>query len=349
MIVEKNYAATLDIRDPEEYCSRPEEYAMAFLRRRYVGKNLRGAQVLEVLEILRRSDCVMRDSDLSAEANVHLEFRARVVVLGQWDIVTGVRVANMGSQMIVGRSEVEGVVVVNVVPSAEAETLRVDQLVSVRIIRVQFSPDQAQATAVARVLTCDRTAPVFALEADLDGEDARALAPLAAQARDLLAARAALMAARRDDVLFFEQLLYSYARSGAEGQTVETAGPEPAAAWEGPAGQPLAGGAAANLLEIVAGALAEGRAAVRGTWSRDLALHRSSPLAVRVPPGQAPPARWAKARAESPRVAFADMLTTVSNFLKAVNEMTALYGTRELVDSHKNVWLAMRNAQLPPP
>jgi hypothetical protein len=39
------------------------------------------------------------------------------------------------------------------------------------------------------------------------------------------------------------------------------------------------------------------------------------------------------------------MLKTVHDFLKAVNEMVAVYDTPERIESHRNIWLVMRGAQ----
>ena len=120
-------------------------------------------------------------------------------------------------------------------------------------------------------------------------------------------------------------------------------------AWAGPPAHPHPAGAeVVNLLDIVAGA-AEGGAVVTGTYARDLSLYRSSPLASKAAAAGSRPPAWEPAAAATPRGAFTLMLTTVHNFLKAVNEMTAVYDSEEVVHSHKNIWLAMRQAQLPPP
>lgn len=346
MLVEKVFTATIDVRDPEDFCALADAQVVSYLRRRFAGKNRGGSQIVDIIAVERRSDCRIKETDLSGEGYVDVEFRALVMVLGQWDIVTGVKVVSRG-QLIVGQSQVEGAVVVSLMPSPEAETVRVDQIVAARVLRAQFAPDQPQATAVGPLLTCDRAAPAYILSADLTRDDARDLESLVAQIRTLLEARAALMETRRDDVLFFESLLYSYAlrtRDGAP-QTVET---PHASDWVGPPGVPLGDGAeSVNLVALVAEAKQKGSAPTRGTWCRDLALYRSSPLAARS--GSASQARWGNAVATTPRVAFAGMLKTTYDFLKAVNEMVDIYDSAELIEDHKNVWLAMRGAQLPPP
>lgn len=344
MLLEKLYAETLDIPDPDNYCADPDRHVMTFLRRRFEGRCRKGAFVVRVLGVARRSRCRMRDTDLSAEGYVDVEFWALVSVLAQWDILTGVEVAAR-AQLIVGRSEAEGATTIaTLLPTPEAETVREKQTVAIRVLRIQYNADQPQATAVGPLLTCDRAAPVYLLEAPLTAADAAALAPLARRVRDLLAERRALAAARPRDVAFFDALLYTYARA----PNVSSASKTPGGEWEGPAAHPLPPGAeAASLLAVVEGA-ARADADVAGLWSRDLAIHRSAPLAARAAPGAAPP-RWGPPTAATPRTAFALMLKTVHEFLKTTNELVAQFDSLEKLESHKNIWLVMRGAQLPAP
>ncbi len=344
MILEKVYLETVNVRDPVGYCADSRKFVLAHLRRTLAGRCRGGAFILEIREVLAQSDLVMQETNLSAEGVVHVRFRALVSVLGAWEVLTGVRVVSRG-QLIVGQSEAEGKAAVVLLPTPEAETVRVGQTVAVRVTAARYDPDQPQASVIGVLLTCDRRAPAYALAEDLGAEDARELRPLAAAVRALLEARAALVAARRDDVFFFEALLYSYAVPGGAAAALPGGAAAALPAWEGPPGVPLPPGAApVDLLALVEG----GGGAAAGVWARDLALFRSSPLAARASAGAVPPG-WEAPVEARPRTAFAEMLGTVLSFLKAVNEMAAHYNTPELIESHRNVWLAMRAAQLPPP
>ncbi|GFR88929.1 BA71V-D339L (G9L) [Elysia marginata] len=345
MITEKFYAETVDIADPENYAASPERYLMTWLRRRFEGRCRKGAYILRIVEISRRSLCRIKETDLSGEGYVDVEFLATVSLLAQWDILTGVVVANR-AQLIVGKSEVEGVTIATVLESPEAETVREGQIISIRVAKAQYTADQAQATAVGPLLTCDKSAPVYRVDGELTLENARTLAPLVARVKTLLTARAALAKTRRESFAFFEGLLYSYpAPSEAkEAQTITTMAAE---AWEGPPGHPLpAGIVAANLLEVVDTAAAGG-VNVAGLWSRDLSIYRSSPLAAKVS-GEVP-GWWSSPVDATPITAFASMLKSVYEFLKAVNEMVGIYAPPGVLESHKNIWVVMRNAQLPAP
>ena len=345
MLIEKIYAETIDIRDPEGYCTQPELHIMTFLKHRFVGRCRGGSFIIQILEILARSDCKMKTTDLTAEGYVDVKFRALVSNVGQWDIVTGVKIASRGQQLIVGQSKIEGEIVVTIIPTPQAETIREGQIVSVRVSRVHYNPDQSQASAVGPLLTCDKVAPVYNVTNNLSDEDIRSILPLVARTKDLLAARANLMEKRRNDILFFEALLYSYVRPSSKlnAQTVETKG---ASAWEGPGGYPLpAGVETVNLLTLIENAADKKPVDIKGTWSRDPTFYRSSPMTAQVLPGEALPPQWITAINTSPRMAFTSMLMTVYTFLKAINEMVEIYDTMTLLDSHKNIWLAMQGAQ----
>jgi hypothetical protein len=351
MLLEKNYAETVEIADPDNYCAGPEQYLLVFLNRHVAGFCRGGAFVVRVLRIVQRSRLRFQDSNLSGRGYVHVLFRAEVSVFAMWDILPGVVIAAR-TQMIVGRSEAEGSAIVSLHPSASGggsreEAVREGQTVAVRVLRTQYSPGQPQASVAGYLLTCDRAAPVFALEGALSAGDGAALAGLAQRARELLEARAALAAARPDDVAFFDTLLYSYPRPPDGGPPARAESAD-APAWAGPPAYPLPAGAeAANLLDLVDRARAGG-VDVSGLWSRDLALHRTAPLAARAAAAR-PPAGWTEAVARNPREAFAAMLASVVSFLGAVSAMVADFSSPEKVADHKNVWLAMRSAQLPPP
>lgn len=338
MLLEKIYAETVNVRDPDTYCAAPKTYVETYLRQHFVGRCVKGAYIISVLDIMRLSDCRMKETNLSGEAYVDVEFRAQVSVLGQWDILTGVQIINR-AQLAIGKSEVEGNVVATLMATPEAESVKVGQMVPIRVLQIQYTPNQNQATAVGTLLTCDKGAPTFHVEGRLSARDLQVLRPLADRVKSLLDARAELVATRRDDVFFFENLLYSYAGGPREG--TQTIASDNAADWEGPTGVGLpAGVASVNLLDFLDG----GDAAASGYWSRDLALFRSSPLVSR---SDEAPARGAPS--ETPQKALMMLLQTIHNYLKAVNEMVSSYATSTQIDEHKNVWLAMRSAQLPPP
>lgn len=347
MLIEKIYAVTIDVHDPEDYCVRPDEYILTHLRRRFTGRNHQGAHIVKILKILRRSDCRIKETNLSGEGYIDVKFLARVMALGLWDIVTGVLVTSL-TPLTVGKAmREEGKLLVNVLPKlpkfggeGQGVPVRLGQTVAVRISSIIYPPDQRQATIVGPLLTCDLSAPAFLLATDLTEQDALTLEPLATRVRAQLKTRAALVKTRREDVFFFETLLYAYAFNlERPQQAVESAEAEP---WVGPGGVDLPTGVTAvNLLSLLSGAR-RGGGKTQGVWCRDLSLYRSSPLAAFA---AEPLPQWAEPLALPPLTAFTAMLQTVHEFAKAVNEMVETYTSQEHLNEHKNIWLAMRSVQ----
>lgn len=341
MLLDKILTTSFDVRDPDNFSANPGRAITTHLERTLVGRCYKGAFIVRIAEIIRHSKCRIKDTDLSAEGTVDVEFRAVVSLLVRWDILVGVKIESR-AQMIVGKSETEGAVVVaTLLPSPEVETVREGQTISIRIVQTRYAPLQEEATAIGVLLTCDKISPSFRITGKLTAGDVRDLAPLAARVRTLLESRSALMRKRRDDFLFFEELLYAYNFRAEGTQTVESRDAQP---WEGPAGVGLPPGAAAeNLLDVVG---SPAPVDVKGVWCRDLGLYRSSPLAARAPETAA---AWDPPQDAKPRMAFAVMLKTVHDFLKAVGEMVEVFDTRQAMDNHKNIWLVMRRAQQNPP
>ena len=100
MLIEKLYAETVDIEDPNNYGSSPERYLLTFLRRRFEGRCRKGAFITSITGIVEKSQCRIKTTDLSGEGYVDVRFRAQVYILGQWDIITGIRIVSLASQIV---------------------------------------------------------------------------------------------------------------------------------------------------------------------------------------------------------------------------------------------------------
>ena len=75
MLLVKNYTATLDVRDPDDYCGNPRRAAFNYLRQFYAGRCYQGAFILEIVDIVRVSHCRLKDTtSLNAEGYVDVEF-----------------------------------------------------------------------------------------------------------------------------------------------------------------------------------------------------------------------------------------------------------------------------------
>ena len=87
---------------------------------------------------------------------------------------------------------------------------------------------------------------------------------------------------------------------------------------------------------------------VAGVWSRPLSLYRSSPLAAHLADAH-PPEDWGPVVDGNARAVFAEFLKNILDYLGAIRELPAVYGTPELIQQHKGLWEAMRRMQRPAP
>jgi hypothetical protein len=348
MLLEKVIDATIDVRNPVNFCADKDRHLMTEIRNIYVGRCFKGAYIVGVREILRTSACRIESTNSSGEAHIDVQFLAEVVVFSQWDILVGAEIVR-NQQMVVctyGAPGAGGRAVVTVLASKAVEALAVGQKIVVRVVMAQHQPMQPQAAVVGALLVCDKAAPVYRLRAGALDAAARAeLAPMVQAIDAELGRRAALAGARKADLWFFELLLYAYrGAAGAADQAVPAGGAAPD--WAGPGALADPGGEPRNLLEIARRVVAGEAVPVAGYWCRPLALYRSSPLAAWA---EAPPKGWQQATDSTPRAVFAEFLKNVLDFLTATREMAELYNTRELVEAHRGLWAIMRAQQTPQP
>lgn len=336
------FDATLNVADPIDFGADPDRYVLAALRAAYEGRCYMGAFIRRVVAVLRRGPCRLMRSNPSGEGFVDVQFSAEVTVFGRWDILVGVTIAAQ-QQVVVGVYDGDGRAVVTL-HAAKAETAAVGQKVAVRIVQANHSPGQEHAAVLGALLVCDGAAPVYRLAdgATLEPGACAGLVPLLDQIGDELRRRAALP---REDLWFFERLLYAYkARDGAPDEGDAALG-----AWAGPAGAAgaYAGPELVDLPELVRGVRDGAPRRVGGLWTRPLALHRSSPgvAHLRGAEAAAAPADWTPIDG-TPREVFALLLKNILNFLRATRELVGCYPTREVRDAHANIWATMRAAQL---
>lgn len=350
LLHERVIDATVAVPDPINFCSDPARHLAAALQR-YVGRCIRGAYVVRIQKVLRRSKCHLVATSPSGGGYIDVQFLAAVVVFSQWDILVGVEIVQR-EQAIVGvftapvakaTESAAASAVVTIHASALSESLAVGQRVPVRVLAVVHPPTQAQASVVGMLLVCDQEAPTYRLRGALDPAAAAALAPLVAGVDAELQERARLLAGPgRARLWFFEGLLHSFSGRPAGADQALPAGE--GLVWEGPPSFAPNERAFENVVELIRKA-AVAPVDVGGCWTRPLAFYRSSPLAARVAD---PGAEFAAGIVDSkPLVVFAEFLKNIYSFLCATRELAEMYDTEQL-GAHENLWAAMRSAQRAP-
>lgn len=337
MRFKKYIESTVPVENPIQFCA-SESNLMKLLKRIYEGHCFKGAMVVEILEIAERGQCMI-ESVGSRKGFVDVRFLALVEVVCRWDILTGVEIQN-NTQMVVGVRDRDGS---NVVVSLSGPTASVPaqgQIVPVRVVQAIHPPMAKVITAAGVLLTCEKQAPVFRLAGSLESSEAASLGDLVNQIEKELKLRKTLVEARQTDVWFFELLLLTHASTAASTEVRRVEAWPSGPVWEGPVSPKKDDEPSSliSILDIVRRAKDEA-VPVDGLWTRPLTVCRSSPLASRTA------GENAAAIVGKPVTVFGDFLSSMLNFLAAVREMTGIYNTRELIDSHANVWRAMRAEQ----
>ena len=98
---EKVFETAIDVPNPINFCTLTDNHVMMALNRLHVGKCFKGAFVVGIKKVLKRSKCRISQTSGSAEGSIDVMFLADVVVYGMWDILVGVHIVN-NTLMLVG-------------------------------------------------------------------------------------------------------------------------------------------------------------------------------------------------------------------------------------------------------
>ncbi len=359
----KVFDYTLTIPNPVHFCANKAGHTLGMLQAQLVGKNFKGARIVRIDSVLAMSAVHIQRTNGSGGGYMDVRVLAETEVFAKWDILVGVRIlynkpivlgvyAPRGGTERLGEAAAGAATAVVTLAATEiTRTLAQDQLVAVRVIQASHPPMKQQVAIYGVPLSCDRAAPVYRLRGTLDKTAQAALGPLLSAIAEELAARQDLVAARRADLWFFESLLHPMRVTPGPPETDQAipawpGGPE----WVGPLdpqGGPVHG--AVSVLDVVRRAVVLGESVpVAGVWSRPLGLYRSSPLAVHLAAELgAPPEDWGPVVDGTAKAVFAEFLKNILDYLGAIRELPAVYGTPELIKQHTGLWEAMRRMQRP--
>ena len=351
MLFEKIIETTIDIANPINFCADKKRHLMVELKNRFIGVCFKDSYILDIKEIINCGACHIVRTNGSGDAYIDVSFLAEVIVFSRWDILVGVDIVSH-QQMVVGLHErIQGSkktrAIVTVLASSAVASIAIGQKIAVRVILAQHSPMQPQASVVSTLLVCDQIAPAYKLKGMLDHHSTAELTPMFDLIKIELETRNTLIVTHKADLLFFENLLYSFRNQEANTLDSEHLAWKNGPIWLGPPMMTIKDVSAnefVSVLDIVQKVINGESVSVSGVWSRSLDIHRSSPLTAVVRGDNTIPSSW-NVIDGNPRIVFAEMLKNILDFLVATREMVAMYNSKELIDKHINVWTVMRAAQ----
>ncbi len=321
---------TMNVHDPIAFDTDRESNAKIQLKDQYEGRCFEGYLVETILAVERLGRTrINRVGDIS-QGIVEVQFVALCFRYHAGDAIAGMEILNK-SAILTGRPapKLVGIAGQGVVPAALSinegnETLGVGQFVPVEIVSVTHPPDQPQAAAIVKPLTCRRKDYIWKVSQAAGETFAGDISVILGDFLEMLEARRLVLgnqgqAKARE---FFAKQLSTYRQGAALPQgfsPVELDTKEKIEAW--------------------ASSLAPGT-----SWVRPLEKSYDWVGVCQVGEGEVPE-NYVRIDA-SPEVVCTVLLNAISNTMKVLGDLPKVYHTEALVKNHVNVFMAMRNAQL---
>lgn len=314
MLITKIITAGVDIQNPINVYSDADNNLMNILRDKYVGICYSGCYILDVLEIIERSDCYINQDGAPTFATLSVRFKVSAINYFTGEIINGCTILNKDDKTIICSTDNSSIMMST---NPVLESLTVGQKISVVVGTSKYNLNAKKITVNAVPLAPVKMAAIYKIDTIDDS-----LRPYFADLLDKIKeeeSRAEQV--QKKSWEFFASMMYAYKE------------PQPA-----PAG----------AIELNIKDLAEGKPLAKGIryLVRDPRLNPSAPFVhgysdpVKLPQG-------VKIRTGYPvKDVIASLLLDYYNYLRSVREMSEIYNTPELLEKHKNLWLIYRKAKI---
>lgn len=314
MIVKKVFETGVDISRIDLF-TKPDANIMNILVDRFEGYCYKSCFVRKILRIIRRSECVIDQDNLEAFGKVAVQFEAEVEILLTGEIVNGCKVEkkNAHGVMICTRQNL----VVGIVPNPLFNSIAEGQLISIRVVGCKYQIGQPRITAQA-IPYMYQNGTIYHIT-DITQED----------------------------IDYFEQALLNAAAEEAKLKKV-AAGPLKAfstllAAFATPQ-KPPAGAKETKITDRDVLTKLSNVYIVRD-YRADLA----TPVAYYYDDAAAVRAAYPDTEINeqmTSRGAVLNLIHDYINHIRTIREMSEVYNTPELFESHKNLWKIFKKMKI---
>jgi hypothetical protein len=343
MLVEKIFTVTVNIQDANNYLSNPETILNSILRRRFIGKCYQSVFIIDILEIIERAPCRIQRTNLSAHGFVDVQFKAEVSIVMPGDILNNVTIYDSNSKFIRGESNTDGSasVVVMGKDSNITGVVRKDQIISIRVKQMDYSPNRDKFTAIGIPVTCEKSVILYNVTGKMDKRMYRHLQPICKNIEDMLQTRENLMKLNSNALIRMESVIYTYSTFANDKiHKVDN--------WSGPTTSANYMFETRNILKILKDNNPEYD--FSGIWGRDLSIVKSSPLVAMYNQSETEKMLVDSTDVEivesKPETMIIGMIKSIYNYLKYINENAVTFSKQSVFDEHKNIWLTMKQSQI---
>lgn len=352
----KTYVESILISDPlnPNLSINTESFILNILTEEYVNKCYNGAFILKIQEIIELSDCEIITTNLLGTGNINVVFTAIVRRFYPGDFLFNVHIQKT-QPSILGRYSEEtkdgDIMAYIMIPfSIQFEpsplkqsimTIRENQRIPMRIIDVYHKCANQTPAIGATLLVCEKKYNKYIINKNINKN---IFLPILENIKEELQLRTNLSPDIKKNVLFFENLLYSYKLDKLTNETIESDNyPE----WEG-LKKIKENTEIVNLLDFL---LDVGKKDIIGIWSRPLYIYKSSPIAIFK---QMTIEEIAELKQSDPTLleegipetVFIRFLKDMLSYLTIIRQMAEYYVDNATIMANKNIWDAMKEVQL---
>jgi hypothetical protein len=359
----KKYVVSIFISDPlnPNLSINTENYISNILNEEYVGKCYNGAFILKIEEIIEISDCEIIMTNLSGTGNINVKFIAAVKQFYSGDFLFNVHIQKT-QPSILGRYTEEtkdgDITAYIMIPygiqfepsplKKSVMSIREYQRIPMRIIDVYHKCKNSIPAIGATLLVCEKKYNKYIITSNISKKLIFSI--ILKKIKDEMDLRINLSVGVKKNILFFENLLYSYKMDKIDNAIIESDNfPE----WHGLQSidyNKEDDGDVINLLDfLINGEFDDSN--IIGIWSRPLYIYKSSPIAI-----------FKKISVEElsklkhddptlleegcPEAVFIRFLKDILSYLTIIRQMAEYYVDNATVMANKNIWDAMRDVQL---
>lgn len=329
MFSERVFNVTLLIVNPISFCVNKMNNIMIELKNQYENKCFQGTYIINIINIVQTSSCKIINTNASAQATIDVKFLASIFILDEWEILIGSKIDKNNSIIICVYNNYGMNIITTFKPTTiNSHLFTINQYIPLRIIKARHKPKTNQIATIGILLTCDTKAEVYYVEGEINKNYMFEMIRLLDKIKLELQRRDDIYSKNKDRILFFEKLLYSYKDIKSSPEIYNIVDQITYTNYAVKFDNPLL-----NIFNIFDKNLT-------GYWYRPLSMFRSCPYIIH------------KLSYEGnyisipPHTMVIEFLKQIYSFLHTISDMTELYNTDELINTHENIWLMMRLKQI---
>jgi hypothetical protein len=298
----------MNIQDCIGLYSDPDNNLKNMIIDRYQGRCLRQSYILEVLNIIKYSDCVINQDGAPDFGIINVIFEAMVIIYTPGEIINGCKViSNEPTSPIICSTQYTDIVISR---DPILNSVQPNQLISVRVHKIKYTIGSSKITVGAVPLLPSKVPTLYEyVPAPLPEDFGNYIANITNNIRDILADSEKLP---QTNYSFFRLLLHPYKEEQKVSKDIHT-----------------------NLLQLV-----ESPPTEKCYIGRDPRLFPTSDMIYMHESADGIGYENANiVRDLAPVQILATILDEYCNNIRTVYEMVKLYESKELMESHRNLWI----------